>query len=77
MYSSVDNGFLEIPKVIISENGTINDVVIDMKGKLAFTFQFSKDVIITIFRGGNALIRGLTSKESALILWEELKENKL
>ena len=37
MYSSVDKGFLGIPKVIISENGTINDVVIDMKGNLAFT----------------------------------------
>ena len=47
------------------------------QGKFAFTFQFSKDVVITIFRGGNALIRGQNSKESALILWEELKENKL
>ncbi|KKM17006.1 hypothetical protein LCGC14_1680070, partial [marine sediment metagenome] len=37
MYSSKDNGFLNIPKVIISENGKIHDVVIDMKGKLAFT----------------------------------------
>ncbi|MHA1206348.1 MAG: hypothetical protein ACTSSO_02130, partial [Candidatus Hodarchaeales archaeon] len=46
-------------------------------GKFAFTFQFSKDVVITIFRGGNALIRGQNSKESALILWEELKENKI
>ena len=47
------------------------------QGKFAFTFQFSKDVFITIFRGGNALIRGQNSKKSALVLWEELKENKL
>ena len=47
------------------------------QGKYAFTFQFSKNVLITIFHGGNALIRGLNSKESALALWDELKENKL
>ena len=47
------------------------------EGKLAFTFQYSEDVIITIFHGGNALIRGINSKESALILWEDLTENKL
>ena len=47
------------------------------KGKLAFTFQYSEDVTITIFHGGNALIRGINSKESALILWEDLTENKL
>ncbi len=46
------------------------------EGKLAFTFHFTEDVIITIFRGGNALIRGIKSKKSALALWEDLKENK-
>ena len=37
MYSSVNNGMIGVPKVIISENGTIHDVVLDAKGKLAFT----------------------------------------
>lgn len=37
MYCSKDNGFLNIPKVIISENGKIHDVVIDMEGHFAFT----------------------------------------
>ena len=47
------------------------------EGKLAFTFKFNQNIVITIFKGGNALIRGLNSKEEALSLWSELLKNKL
>ena len=62
--------FKQVLKNISSEYSILKE------GKLAFTFHFTEEVIITIFRGGNALIRGINSKKSALALWEDLKENK-
>ncbi len=53
-----------------------NEYSILKKGKLAFTFHYSEDILITVFQGGNALIRGVSSKKSALALWEDVKESK-
>jgi molybdopterin/thiamine biosynthesis adenylyltransferase len=77
-----DNTVMVVPtkKVQFNFQQALDSISTDFsilkKGKFAFTFQFSEDVVITIFRGGNALIRGLNSRESALVLWEEFKENK-
>ena len=75
-----DNTFMVVPteKIIFDLEKVIDNFSLEFKiikrGKLAFTFQFSEDVIITIFRGGNALIRGMNSKESALAIWEDIME---
>ena len=47
------------------------------QGKLAFTFSYSEDTTVSIFQGGNVLIRGLETKEQALKIWEKVKNKYL
>jgi adenylyltransferase/sulfurtransferase len=42
------------------------------EGKFAFTFQYSGNIRISVFRGGNILIRGEESRNNAEILWKNL-----
>ncbi len=46
-------------------------------GTHAITLSMPNDVILTVFRGGNVLLRGVTHSQSALEIWEELKSTYL
>ncbi|MHA1941567.1 MAG: HesA/MoeB/ThiF family protein [Candidatus Hodarchaeales archaeon] len=45
------------------------------EGKLAFTFQYSNKIRISVFKGGNILIRGEESRQTAENLWYKLYKN--
>ena len=55
----------------------IKDYSLVKKGKLAFTFSYSENVVITVFRGGNILIRGLGSKSNALEIGKKIRDQYL
>jgi hypothetical protein len=65
---SVDFNFQNVQKSLTKEYRIIK------KGKLAFTIQYSENTTITIFQGGNALFKGLESKESVLTVWKEIQK---
>ncbi len=46
---------------------------VSTKGKLAITVTFTDDINITLFKGGNVLIRGVLSAEKALLAWNEIQ----
>ncbi|NHJ02396.1 MAG: HesA/MoeB/ThiF family protein [Candidatus Heimdallarchaeota archaeon] len=46
---------------------------ISTKGKLAVTIDFTNNIKITLFKGGNVLIRGSSSPENAQQIWDTLK----
>lgn len=46
-------------------------------GDHAFSFLLTDDINVTIFRGGNALIRGVTSREEAMEAWKSIHETFL
>lgn len=51
----------------------LSDYTVVKQGQLAFTFQYSENVTITLFKGGNALFRGLNSKSEVLNIWGEIR----
>ncbi len=75
------DSFMVVPehKQAIALQHAINrlekDFDIIKQGELAFSFKFDKDIVVTIFRGGNALIRGTKTKDKALKIWEKLKDD--
>ena len=58
-------------------NKVSNDYSIIKTGHLAFTFQHSENVTITLFQGGNALFRGITSKKKTHAIWKQFLEKYL
>jgi hypothetical protein len=50
-----------------------HDYSVIKKGNLAVTIKYSDNITITFFQGGNALFRGLDSKNAVLSIWKELQ----
>jgi adenylyltransferase/sulfurtransferase len=46
-------------------------------GTHAISFVLTENVDVTVFKGGNALIRGVTSKDEAIEVWESIYETIL
>ncbi|MHA1978410.1 MAG: HesA/MoeB/ThiF family protein [Candidatus Hodarchaeales archaeon] len=86
-FSSVElcgaNSFMIVPdgrndvELELITDSIIKEYSLVKKGNLAITFQYSDSIVITIFRGGNILIRGLGSKTHALELGKSIREQYL
>ena len=42
------------------------------KGKLGITFTFEREIIISVFKGGNILIRGITKDTVAKEIYKKI-----
>lgn len=78
-----DNSFMIVPQMDIKLDLSLvkskleDDFKIIKAGTHAITLSMPKEILLTIFRGGNVLLRGVTTSQSALEIWEELKTSFL
>jgi adenylyltransferase/sulfurtransferase len=75
-FMSVPGGRHDIELELVTDS-LIKDFSLIKKGKLAITFRYSDDVTITVFRGGNILLRGLESKSSATEIGKRIRDKYL
>jgi adenylyltransferase/sulfurtransferase len=68
---SIEFNFANVKESITSEYNVVKE------GKLAVTIQYSDNITITFFQGGNALFRGLDSKDAVLTIWKDLQRKFL
>ncbi|MFW9855578.1 MAG: ThiF family adenylyltransferase [Candidatus Thorarchaeota archaeon] len=45
-----------------------------LKGKLSITFFYSEKILITLFKGGNALIRGMKEPSKVMSIWDQIRQ---
>ncbi|MFW9778569.1 MAG: ThiF family adenylyltransferase [Candidatus Heimdallarchaeota archaeon] len=45
-----------------------------LKGKLSITFFYDEKVLITLFKGGNALIRGMKDPSKVMSIWDKISQ---
>lgn len=43
------------------------------EGRLAVTFFYADEILVTLFKGGNALVRGITDPSEAMNVWNQIR----
>jgi adenylyltransferase/sulfurtransferase len=73
------NSFMVVPQIrqaplIIDELSSRIGKVYKLKqeGRLSITFFYTDEVLVTLFKGGNALVRGLTKPTEVMKVWNQI-----
>ncbi|MHA2248084.1 MAG: HesA/MoeB/ThiF family protein [Candidatus Hodarchaeales archaeon] len=78
-----ENNFMIVPQmktnfdISQTKSQLENEFTITKIGTHSLTFSWSNNILITIFRGGNVLMRGVVTPQRASEIWEEINTTYL